>query len=437
MEIPGFLAGLDENPLGSYNTSMKGNRRNFLPLAGIFLSVWVYAQEATSSPSLESLFTPFVSRLEGEIKNNLLRLSWRDSPDVKGPLYIYVSDAPLREDVDLSFMDRPVEVPYGAESYIYEIDAPGTYYYFVVASDEAGRRYELLIPFSNTISIIIEYSDEGLAVSAGVPGQGEIPPGISGLRAFAEGDRIIITFGASDLSKNQVLYRGVKPFDTISDFAGAVIVQSGIGSPFTDYPVPGIPYYSAVIPEEELVMGAMGIYPGENTTIEPVEAGGAGIGLSASLMRAFPLPAISLAAAIPGLDTGGGVPRPDALTTEAAGLLGNINRPVERPVPMTPRAFGRDLDEQSGGGEDYSLRSIMKDSFAKRDWERCRDELQRFLSLPRSAGAEARARFYLGECYYFLNMPRESLFEFLSARDEYPEESAEWINAVLAALTAD
>jgi hypothetical protein len=416
---------------------MKGHRRNLLPVAGIFLSVWVYAQEAPSSSSPDSLFTPFVSRLEGEIKNNLFRLSWRDSPDVKGPLYIYVSATSFGEGFDFSLIGRPVEVPYGAESYIYEIDVPGTYYYFVAASDEAGRRYDFPIPFNNTISITIEQSDGGLAVSAAVPGQSKMPPGISGLNAFAEGDRIIVIFDAPDLLKNFVLYRGVKPFDTISDLAGAVIVQSGVVSPFTDYPVPGIPYYYAVIPEEELARGAVGIYPGENTTTEPAEAGGAGIGLSASLMRAFPLPAISLAAAVPGLDAGGGVPQPDALSAEAAGLLGDITRLPERQVPMTPRAFSEDLDEQRGGGEDYSLRSIMKDSFAKRDWERCRGELRRFLSLPRSAGAEARARFYLGECYYFLNMPRESLFEFLSARDEYPEESAEWIDALLAVLTAD
>lgn len=395
------------------------------------------AQERSGGTAGDSLFTPFVSRLEGEIKNNLLRLSWKDSPDVKGPVYIYVSDAPVGEDYDLSRMGRPVEVPYGAESYIYEIDAPGTYHYFVVASDESGRRYELPVPFNNTVNIIVEQSNGGLAVSAVVPGRSGTPPGISGIEASADGDRIVITFDAAGTAKNAVLYRGVKPLETISDLAGAVIVQSGVVSPYADYPVPGIPYYYAIVPEEELARGTVGIHPGENTTIEPVEAGGAGAGRSPLFMRSLPLPAIALAAAVPGLDADSGTPPVEALDAEAAGLLGNRARPSKTLVPMTPRAFGRDLDEQSGGGEDYSLRSIMKDSFAKRDWERCRQELQRFLSLPRSAGAEARARFYLGQCYYFLNMPRESLFEFLSAKNEYPDESAEWINAVLGALAAN
>jgi hypothetical protein len=414
-------------------------RFRFLPVIAAFLLVLpLSAQEKPfSGTSGGTLFTPFVSRLQGELKNNLLRLSWVDSPDAKGPLYIYFSSDPIEEGANLSRLDRPVEVPYGAQSYIYETGAPGTYHFFVVASEETGRRYELPVPFNNSISIVIE--DSEMMAAAGSPAQASVQSsGIEDLEAVLDGDRIIITFDVVGLPRKSVLYRGVRPLKGVSDLVEAVIAEPDIASPFTDYPVPGIPYYYAVISEEELTRGIVGIFPGKNATTGPVEIpwGGTPSSRSDSLMRAIPLPAISLAAAVPGFETGDSTPQSETLSEEAARLLEDTIRPGKGASLMAPRAFSRDLNEEASGGEEYALRSIIKDPFTKRDWEQCRTDLQNFLSLPRSGDAEARARFYLGQCYYFLNMPRESLFEFLSAEDNYPSESAEWIKAVLAILSS-
>jgi hypothetical protein len=85
------------------------------------------------------VFVPFVTKLGGELKNNLLRLSWIDSPDVRGPVFIYRSRAPI-EGTNPGARIRPIEVPYGAQSYIDEPEGSGVFYYFVAASDEGGAR---------------------------------------------------------------------------------------------------------------------------------------------------------------------------------------------------------------------------------------------------------------------------------------------------------
>ncbi|MDR1565947.1 MAG: hypothetical protein LBS48_01530, partial [Treponema sp.] len=266
-------------------------------------------------------------------------------------------------------------------------------------------------------------------------------PGINGLEAAADGEGIIITFSAGMPGKKVVLYRSVQPLKQTMDLVGAVIVHNDAPSPLTDYPVPGIPYYYAAILEEDLTRGTAGIYPGRNATVKAVEvpAGQGRIGLAGPDrdIRSMPLPMISVTAAVPATDAFGETPVQAALSAEAAKALEDV--PVSQKKAASekqPRAFSRDLDDSPRGGEDYALSAVVQGSFANRDWEACVDELKRYLSLPRSGESEARARFYLGQCYYFLGQFREGLFEFLSARPFYPAESPEWIQASLNALVS-
>jgi TolA-binding protein len=125
------------------------------------------------------------------------------------------------------------------------------------------------------------------------------------------------------------------------------------------------------------------------------------------------------------------------LSPDAAKVLGNIPPAGNRAGPLRkPRVFNQDL-ETPAGGEEHTLRSIVQGSFSRKEWESARDELIRYLALPRSSLPEARARFYLGQCYYFTGAYRESLFEFLSVQSIYPAEAAEWIRPVLNLLAGN
>ena len=386
------------------------------------------------------VFAPFVSHLQGELRNNLVRLSWVDSPHIRGPVYIYRSSFPFDEgDPFRGAGIKIIEIPYGAQSFIDEIDIYGiqgkTLYYFAAASEETGRSYDIPISFTNTVDIEIPAGD-----IVQEPAPRELPAaaetrtlyGISSVEAAVQGDRVIITFNEGAV-KNVSIYRSTRPIRETQDLLGSVIIQTKISSPFTDSPVPGIPYYYAVISEEDLVRGAVEIVPGLNVTRSPVEITTAGQGDFRNRdIRAMPLPLISAHAAIPGTNTFSGPPAPAELSAEAAKALGNIPpRSRSETVKKKPRVFARDLDTSNAGIEEYALGSIIRGSFSQKNWNSARDELVRFLALPRSAEINARSRFYLGQCYYFLHQNREALFEFLAIQDRYPSESREWIEACL------
>jgi hypothetical protein len=294
------------------------------------------------------VFTPFVSGIEAEPRNNLIRLSWVDSPDATGPVYIYRAPAPF-DDANSYALIRPIEVPYGVQSYIDEIEGGGDWYYFIASSDTEGRRYDIMLPYNNTISIALEYPEEEVVFTEPEPEDEPAPPPIrrrqvwneiSNLRAVVRGDGVEITYTIGDSSKVPVLYRSVTPIIANQSILNAVIVQSGIGSPYMDYPVPGIPYYYALITEDELFSGGMEIQPGINATRDPVEIpSGYRVGLKNSPdIRSIPLPLISVNRVS---TTGTETPAPVPLSPRAEQAVSGI-KPSENfsRIPFkAPRAF--------------------------------------------------------------------------------------------------
>jgi hypothetical protein len=241
-----------------------------------------------------AVFAPFISGLKGEIRNNRVRLSWMDSNDVQGTVYIYRSNFPFEGSDPLREIEiKPVEVPYGVQFYEEEIKETldGTICYFAAASDLNGRSYNVPILFNNTIRVQVT---------------GDSPIG--------------------DNSSN----------------------------------------YTLTIP---------------NRNATPAEMS-AGRWYDSTLAQ------------------------------------------------KNPRVFIRDLEDPPASREEYKLISIVRGSFAAKKWETARKELTNFLDLPLSPEIRFRAGFYLGQCYYFLRRPRESLSEFIAFREAYPSEADEWIQAM-------
>jgi hypothetical protein len=145
----------------------------------------------------------------------------------------------------------------------------------------------------------------------------------------------------------------------------------------------------------------------------------------------------SLNYAAPGIDSFSELRTPIPLGPGAARALGNLRTTSPAPaVKRTSRAFGQDLETETRGvsGEDRSLRSIVQGPFATADWEKARDELDRYLAIHRGPLAEARARYYRGQALYFLGSYRAAFFEFLLVKDYFPVEAREWMESCLAAL---
>jgi hypothetical protein len=382
-----------------------------------------------------------VTGLEALTRNNLVRLSWKDAPEAGGPVYIYRSFRPFQMPAldgspdPIFSTQRPAEVPYGVESYIDDVGSSGRVYYFIAASGEGGARYLELLPSVNTVAVDIAESPETAAAAASPQPPG--PGGISGLEVRPEGEGVVIRYRLNRTG-NTILYRSVQPITHTADLLSAVIVRSGLSPPLADYPVPGIPYYYAVIFEDELARGTVGIYPGQNATLYPVEVTADRVGLPrAAELRSMPLPLISLNYAVPGIDTFSELRNPIPLGLPTAKAMGTLRRTAPASEPQrTSRAFGQDLETENYGvsGEDRALRNIVQGSFTRGNWEAARDELNRYLSVHRGPMAEARARYYRGQTLYFLGSYRDAFFEFLLINGYFPVEVHDWMEACLAVL---
>jgi tetratricopeptide (TPR) repeat protein len=391
--------------------------RKWLLIITLFVTLPCYSQDS-------DIFAPFVTQLNAEIRNNLIRLSWVDSGDIKGPVYLYRSETPLSGDSNLP---APIEIPYGTESYLDEAEKPGNLYYYIAASDESNTKYTITIPFTNTASVTVKpenvgYSGTG-ATAARQGGASALSPalpgsGIQGINAQIEGDRVTISFNGVDRDRNPILYRSILPIRRPEDLLSALIIRQRVASPYVDRPLPGITYYYAVIYEEELAAGVLSIRPGNNVT------GAVEIPSSRkAAARTAPLPGLAFS---PPPGYGQFALNPDTARTDRSVQPGSDTR-------VASYIFPEDLAAR-GSGEEYQLRTIVQDYFFLRNWEGTQRELTRFLELPRGKQNNAKAHFYLGQAYFFQGMPREALFSFLQAQETYPVESNFWIQTVLGRL---
>ncbi|MFA6506027.1 MAG: hypothetical protein WCT14_08010 [Treponemataceae bacterium] len=436
-------------------------------IAGLLFlpSAFLGAQTATTAPAgvkdAERVFAPFVSRITVMEKEGKVSLSWTDSRDATGSVVIFRSEQPITAE-KIARAERLAEVPYGAQSFIDKPPKGGLWHYFVAASDTKGSRYDVMLPYVNSLDARIAVTQAAPAAQTpkSATGKAASSPAIeqpqpteaaksnekkiSGVSAQVQGDSVRISFRSSSTVSNILVYRSASPLAETRDLLDAVIVQSAPASvaPVIDYPVPGIGYFYALISEDDLKAGRIAIERGINATSVPVEvpAGRYRVGLPGppSDIRSMPLPIISLDAAMPS-GTFGPLPpaNPTQLSSAAAKAVAELIGSV-RPIKLTerrPRAFPQDLETPSGG-EEYALRSIVQGTFAKKDWAESAKQIVRYLSLSRTPASEARAHYYLGQSYFFSNRYSEALFEFLLAQSQYYAEGQEWIDAILPRLSA-
>jgi hypothetical protein len=393
---------------------------------------------AASSFDAERVFAPFVSKIAVAEKDGKVALTWTDSRDAAGQVIVYRSDQPISAE-RISRLEQLAEVPYGAQSYIDKPPRSATWRYFVAATDASGVRYDVVLPYGNSVEIRVD-----LAEAAPAEGDSKKPTehNVSGVNAQVQGDSVRITFRAAQTVSNILVYRSASPLNETRDLLDAVIIQStpAAAAIVIDYPVPGIGYFYALVPEEDLKGGSIALIPGLNATTVPVEVppGRYRVGLPGPPhdLRSMPLPLISLDAAMPSGAVGPQPPaNPVPLSAAASKAVSELLGPVvQAKYPeRRPRAFPQDL-ETPVGGEEYALRSIVQGAFAKREWEDAAKQIARYLSLSRTPATEARAHYYLGQSYFFSGRFSEALFEFLLVQSQYHAEAQEWIDAILPRL---
>jgi hypothetical protein len=439
-----------------------------LPIAIALTYSTVFAQTGGA------VFAPFVSWLKADVSGSEVKLSWTDSVSVKGPVYIYRSSVPFKNNYNI-LANQSAEIPYGTAGYTDIVPFEGVWYYFVVASDEQNKKYDLLIPFNNTIDVsvgggarnnpVISSGNEAYApVFYGFSGtqvrpepsqqaygsanfgQTGTPTGnvyegyravpntgvqtqatVTGIKAVASSDGIEITFSSPEPNKSAVLYRSIQPLRGFSDLLSATVVALHVKSPYRDRVDAGAGYYYAVVYEDDIMNGHGQIYPGSNATLIPAETSPNDPVLGPD--GGTPVYSGGVAAIGAGASTGSA----NAVDTYPAYRF-RPREPDSTLILKEPRVFNRDMQASSNDPDDKRLALIIQGPFMWRDWQAARADLTDFIVEAANSVAENRARLYLAQCWYFIGDIRMALSAFLKLQGVYPEETELWIQACLNKL---
>jgi hypothetical protein len=424
------------------------------------LLVTLLLSASAQDGATDAVFAPFPSRIRAAVKDNSVVLNWLDSPDLMGGYIVYRSEAPI-DASSISAAKRLGSITAGAQSYTDVPPDSKPYFYAVLAQAADGSPYQVFIPAKNTTTVGLSLPPPkaaepppGLAPLAIAPtpeapaprSSAPAAPFVSAIEAKAKGDSIVISYKASPKSR-LVLYRGGAPIARAADLLDATLVAafSDKNGSFTDYPVPGVEYYYAILGEEDIKAGRIGIALGVNSLSTPVQVRAAAVSSGfvepAPAARTPPLPYFlleneSIGSAALSLDEGLPPVRPVSPETgKAISILLAKAPQLKKTMPETS-VLPEDRVAPTGG-EDYALSLIVSDKISAKDWSGAADQLRKYLSLNRGPKATARARFYLGESLAFTGSSRDAFFEFISARDFYPLETKPWIDYVLSTLAKD
>ena len=379
---------------------------------------------------------PFVSKLTARAEEATIRLTWQDATETVDRYLIYRHTEPI---VDANFADATLIGSAEHEQMAFVDHPPDTsdYFYSVVVADEEGNPAAIFIPFRNKTTT-------GVAIDADAL-ERTLPVSIESIRASIRETEVILQFSTSSDKREISVYRGTQPIEVAADLLSAILIDTIPSSQqeYLDSPVAGLDYYYALFDTELLRVGNQRMLPDQNVLREPVA-----IPLSEQTaldsVRARPLPFLILSSKI---DTGealsGGVGQSleSPLEELSALAVAAVERLAgEETVPITTieqyevLPDDRIVEESDGRSE---LGVMIAAHFESEAWTDAREALENFLLTRRSRALAARARFYIGQTYYFENLLQEAFVQFLYAAEDYYPEANPWMDTILLKLRTD
>ena len=277
--------------------------------------------------------TVFVTRLRAEPVDFQVKLTWVDSPDLKGTCVIYRS----AEEITPQSLARATvvgSVPTETGSYV---DAPPDrrgWYYAVLIRDTAGTLYPLLVDFRNKTSTAV-------SPQTSAP-EDQLAADVKGIRAAptAQGDVIEISFSVSNPVRDLLLFWGPSPFVKSEDLLKATRTTP-LDPGTTRYllPVlPGVDYWFAVLDAGLFKLGQAPLVKGANTTAFPVQlqvTASHGLpALSPVSTRGIPLPSLMISR---GVQTGVDIPDTKVPDLPPVRPVSDSTKRSNRRTPAVPR----------------------------------------------------------------------------------------------------
>ncbi len=417
---------------GSHDGKNGTVRFPVLIAAFMFGSILASAQQSPAGQT-EASFAPFATRLKAQAIDYQVKLTWKDSPDMKGVYVVYRSPEEITsQSFGKAFLLAKVDA--GVEFFIDTPPDQKGYFYAVIVQDLSGTLFPVLIPYRNKTSAAVA----GLTAAS----EEELAARISGIKAAisSAGDGVDVTFTASNPARDLLLFWGTAPLSTPEDLLSSTsTTQLDPGTTRYFLPVfPGVDYWFAVLDAGLYKIGKTMLVSGVNTTTAPLQipvaAGRIAPALPAA-RRPMPLPSLAVTLGVQsGLQlTGPLLPElPDGTLVSAATersislLMQNIQQqPLKE---RTQQVLPSDVTPMPGG-ELALLQAVVAGPFSSGDASGASRSLVDFLRLPRAAPVEARARYYLGQTYFLLGRTRDALMEFLLSEDYLYPEAQPWEDA--------
>ena len=406
----------------------------------LFLTIIIVTVFASITPvysQVDSIFTPFVSRIKTVPTKSSVKISWKDTTDVTGNCIIYRHTSAINSD-NLKDAVKAARVPQGVE--YYEDFPPYThtnYFYAVFMEDSKSLLHEVFIPFRNITNKAVFITDKTKDNS---------PALITAIKAWAGKDSVQLSFKCSKPTSELFIYRNTEPIEDKNDILSANLIAtlSGASSSFTDYPVPGIGYYYGIIDSNLIKTGSYIFKAGENITIVPVElkiTSTERVGLpKLPTSRPKPLPYLSISR---GYQSGrhlspsviDSIPELKSVSTTTEKAISNLIKNVTTPNTAEPVPIILKQDKfPDSGSERAMLSNILDNDFSNENFESARVKLLEFQKIRREKEIEASVHFYLGQIYYFLGDYKAAFTEFLFAEEFFYLDSRPWIDIIFTKL---
>ncbi len=366
---------------------------------------------------------PVVSGITTTLTDNTVVISW-DTPPARIAESAVLRDSKPITAATYRSAERIARVSRDITSYTDKPESPGSYYYAVLSYGADGTAFDFFLPANNATL---------LAVSLAPP-VGSEPVRITTFASMVRNDAVIVTWKSDVREANLLLFRSTTPFTDMTSLAGAIVLSSftETGTPYVDYPVPGVPYYYAILDEASVLSGNVRFAADENTNRVPVEvSAGYAKFQKNGVPPVRPIP-------LPWLNPDGKPDRPAyRFSRDTERMISDITSESPKPGVKPRRAYLFEIDTlASGAGEEYALRKILETSFIPGQWETTISELSKFLSIRRSPDVSARARFYLGQAKFFSGAYSGALLEFLLVQDRYHVQAREWIHYVMERIAS-
>jgi len=376
-------------------------------------------------------FSPFPSKLKLYKSGLEIIMTWQDSDDLEDESYlIYRNREPITENT-FNNSQLLAEIDSGIMIFTDKPSGFGDFYYAIICRD-AQRTYPVFLPYRNSSAKPVNIaSREFQEENAGL---------VRNLQTQIYDSRVSIRFNSDQDTRRYAVYRSTHPIKDLMELNRSNllrILEPGIRQ-YQDSPIPGIPYYYAVV-DYELYQSSDKdlLYNGNwtNNAITLPLTEYLGSSYRTTDLRRAPLPEIRLErffAELPEVDLQ--IPSEKSISPSVLGKIRNYLKIEEQQIQELEPVILAFERSESSLPQQKRLTELIEQDFNEGNWEEAQNKL--LLLLQEDGGRELNHRiyFYRGQCNYFLKRYEEAYMDFSLSSRVYPRESMVWQEKIISKL---